>query len=452
MQDLRTMKKKYSMLAVAIPAIVAVILLSATVPQSPVATESIKSTPNQLSTDLIKQVDDVGGLVPLFSGAFAQVPLDQLDSMKAQGRKIVEVNLVAQAADLPIMGGGKYHALTFNGQVPGPTIRVTQGDIIKVTLTVPSTEATAHSVDLHASQISATNFGAVKPGQSETFAFIAETPGQFKYHCEGVNVASMDQHVFSGMYGLTIVDPLNGYTPFVTQKTDTVNGQVVVKHLRYEPDAKEFVLEFNQLYLTADGSFDETAMFLHNTTQTTINGFAFGYVPNADINKLIKGDPNKNIFVAQPWNSPDLKQYQSHPLFVDTGVHYRLFVENEGQMPVFFHIVGEQLDRVVQGNRIQAQGTETWLIGGSQGATVDVVFDNPGVYVAVNHDYAAIFTGAGAVFVAGDPFNLGYKPGDMPNPSDAVPPLGKNSIPQKEVLHCLCTDERAAELAKTIGA
>lgn len=440
------------MLAVMIPAVIAVILLGSSVPQGSVATTSAAKSTGQLPADLGKQVDAAGGLVPSFSGAFAQVPLDQLDSLKAQGRKVVQVNLTAQSTDLPIMGGGKYHALTFDGQVPAPTIRVTQGDIIEVTLTVPSTETTGHSIDLHASQLSATNFGAVKPGESKTFAFIAETPGQFKYHCEGVNVASMDQHVFSGMYGLTIVDPLGGYKPLIVDKTDVQNGKVVAVHHRYEPDAKEFVLEYQQLYLTADGSFDETAMFLHNTTQTTVNGFAFGYVPNADINKLIKGDPNKNIFVAQPWNSPDLKQYQSHPLFVDTGVHYRLFVENQGQMPVFFHVVGEQLDRVVQGNRVQAQGTETWQIGGSHGATIDIIFDEPGVYVAVNHDYAAIFSGAATVFVAGDPFNLGYKPGDMPNPSDAVPPLGINSIPQKEIVHCLCTDERAAELSKQIGA
>ena len=205
------------------------------------------------------------------------------------------------------------------------------------------------------------------------------------------------------------------------------------------------------MYLSADGSYDQTAMFLHNTTQTVVNGFAFGYVQNADINKLIKGDASKNIFVAQPWNSADLKQYQSHPLFVDTGVHYRIFVENQGNMPVFFHIVGEILDRVVQGNHVQAQGTETWSIGGSQGATVDIVFDNPGVYVAVNHDYAAIFSGAATVFVAGDPFNLKYGPGDMPNPSDAVPPMGKNSIPQKEVVHCLCTDDQAAAIAKSMS-
>ncbi|MGI0018442.1 MAG: multicopper oxidase domain-containing protein, partial [Nitrosotalea sp.] len=79
------------------------------------------------------------------------------------------------------------------------------------------------------------------------------------------------------------------------------------------------------------------------------------------------------------------------------------------------------------------------------------VFDSPGAYVAVNHDYAAIFTGAATVFVAGDPFNLGYNAGDMPNPSDAVPPVGMNSSPQKEVVHCLCTDDQAAAIAKSMS-
>ena len=37
---------------------------------------------------------------------------------------------------------------------------------------------------------------------------------------------------------------------------------------------------------------------------------------------------------------------------------------------------------------------------------VDLVFDEPGVYAAVNHDYAAIYTGAATIFVAGDPFGL----------------------------------------------
>jgi nitrite reductase (NO-forming) len=436
------------MMSIAAVVAVAGLLFASTYSQTQMSASKM-SIPSQDSS--LNQIRDMGGVDLQMPSAFAQIPLDQVDSMASAGRHVVDVKLTAQSVDLPIMGGGMYHAMTFNGQVPAPTVRVTQGDIIRMTLTVPSTESTPHGNDMHASQISAGNFGAVKPGESKTYAYIAEVPGQFKYHCSGVNVAAMDQHVLSGMYGLTIVDPLNGYNPLVVDKTDIQNGKVVIVHHRYEADAKEFSLQYNQLYLNADGSYNQNAMFLHNTTQTVVNGFAFGYVPNADINKLIKGDPAKNIFVAQPWNSADLKQYQSHPLFVDTGVHYRIFVENQGNMPVFFHIVGEIMDRVTQGNVAQARGTETWNIGGSQGATVDLVFDNPGVYVAVNHDYAAIFSGAATVFVAGDPFNLGYKPGDMPNPSDAVAPAGLNSIPQKELVHCLCTDDQAAAIAKSLS-
>lgn len=438
------------MMSIAAVVAVAGLLFASTYSQTQM-TASSQSIPSVSTQGSTKVVNDMGGIQLQMPSAFAQIPPDQIAGLVSQGRHVVDVQLTAQSVSLPIMGGGKYYALTFNGQVPGPTVRVTQGDIVKVTLTVPSNESTPHSVDMHAGQLSATNFGAVKVGQSATYAFIAEYPGAFKYHCEGVNLASMDQHVLSGMYGVTIVDPVNGYTPLIVDKTDTQNGKVVVVHHRYEAAAKEFVLEYNQLYLNADGSFNEQAMFLHNTTQTVVNGMAFGYTPNSDINKLVKGDSAKNVFAVQPWNDPALKQYQAHPLFVDLGTHYRIFVVNQGDMPVFFHIVGGMLDRVTQGNHVQAQGSQTWLIGGSQDAIIDTVFDSPGAYVAVNHDYAAIFSGAATVFVAGDPFKLGYNAGDMPNPSDAVPPVGMNSIPQKEVVHCLCTDNQAAAIAKSMS-
>jgi nitrite reductase (NO-forming) len=127
---------------------------------------------------------------------------------------------------------------------------------------------------------------------------------------------------------------------------------------------------------------------------------------------------------------------------------------------VYWHIVGEIIDRVTQGNVVQAKGTETWLIGGSQGAIMDVVFDEPGVYAAVNHDYAAIFTGAATIFVAGDPFGLNEQLGTnaqsyaelLGNPSDAIPPSGMNTIEHpKQNLHGLYTDERADEISSELG-
>ncbi len=267
--------------------------------------------------------------------------------------------------------------------------------------------------------------GAVNIGETGEYCFIAEVPGVFKYHCSGVNIAAMDQHVLSGMYGITIVDPLDGYKRLMVEKTALQGGEVVKDKKFYDADALEFQLQYNQLYLTDAGTYDMGKMMSHSTSQTVVNGQAFGYVPNGIHNLLMFGDANKNIFLAQPWNSMDLKQYQSQLLFVPTDEHVRFFID------------------------------------GSQNMIVDVVFDEPGVYAAVNHDYAAIYSGAATIFVAGlplDPVNeaatalgvvqgavdAGSYAGVLGNPHDAVPPAGKNTIAHPALnVHCLCTDDVA---------
>ncbi|MBM3895843.1 MAG: copper oxidase [Thaumarchaeota archaeon] len=413
---------------------------------------------SKMDVDVLQAIRDMGGLELVMPQAFAAVECDKIES----GRNVVEFNVTGESTELPIMGGKTYHAMTFSGQVPGPTLRVTQGDVVMMTLTIPADEHTPHGNDMHASQMSAGNFGKVLPGSSKTYCYVAEVPGVYKYHCSGVDVAAMDQHVLSGMYGITIVDPIDGYKKLMVEKTKVDGGQVVVDRQFYSPDALEFTLQYNQLYLTDDGGYDMGKMMKHETSQTVVNGMALGYVPNETHNELINGDKNKNIFVLQPWNSADLKQYQSQLLFIEQGQHVRFFIENQGNEPVYWHIVGEIIDRVTQANRVQAQGTETWLLGGSQNMIADVVFDEPGVYVAVNHDYAAIFSGAATIFVVGDPFGLNEKLAVDPpvasyayllgNPSDALPPMGMNSIAHPKVnLHGLYTDARAAEIAAELG-
>lgn len=448
------MNKRYSMLfTIAAVAIVSATLFGSTYTQTQIAGQSIDVS--QTNVELMQQIQDMGGLQLVMPQAFAETDCGALEK---SGRNVVEFNVSGESVELPIMGGKTYHAMTFNQQVPGPTLRVTQGDVVKMTLTIPNNEVTGHGNDMHASQMSAGSFESINPGESKTYCYIAESAGVFKYHCSGVHLIGMDQHVLSGMYGIAIVDPANGYKKLMVEKT---SGSGILDKKFYDADALEFQLEYNQLYLTSEGNYDAGAMFQHHQTATVVNGMQFGYVPNEVHNALIKGDAKKNIFVAQPWNSLDLKQYQSQLLYVETGQHVRLFIENQGNEPLFFHIVGEILDRVTQGNRVQSGATETWLVGGSQNMIVDLVFDEPGVYAAVNHDYAAIYTGAATVFVAGDPFGLNPRLVDagvikapvpsyayaLGNPSDAVPPMGKNSIKHPAVnVHGLYTDDRAAEI------
>ena len=452
------MNKRYSMIfTIAAVAVMGATLFGSTYTQTQIAGQSLDVS--KMDIDVMDQIRAMGGLKLVMPQAFAEVDCGALE---ASGRMVHNFDLTGESVELPIMGGNTYNAMTFNQQVPGPTLRVTQGDVVKMTLTIPTDEISGHGNDMHAAQISAVpNYGSVMPGESKTFCFIAESAGVFKYHCSGVDLVGMDQHVLSGMYGITIVDPVDGYKKLMVEKTALSGGKVVKDRTFLSADALEFQLQYNQLYLT-DGNYDATKMFKHANTGTVVNGFQFGYVPNETHNELILGDANKNIFVAQPWNSADLKQYQSQLLFVEVGQHVRIFIENQGNEPVFWHVVGEIIDRVVPGNRVPSAATETWLLGGSQNMIVDMVFDEPGVYAAVNHDYAAIYTGAATVFVAGDPFGLNAQlEVDPPvpsyayllgNPSDSIPPMGENSIAHPKInLHGLYTDERAAEIAAELG-
>ena len=419
-----------------------------------------------LGTDqsALDKIHAMGGLELMMPAAFAAS--GACDSDEYADRNVVEFPLTGVSIELPRLGGGTFSAMTFSEQIPGPTLRVTQGDVVKMTLTVPAGEPTPHGNDMHASQVSAVpTFGAVQPGTEKTYCYIAEVPGVYKYHCSGVNVAAMDQHVLQGMYGIAIVDPIDGYSKLMVEKTTVnANGDVARDRQFHSGDALEWQLQYQQMYLTDEGTYDATKMFAHDTVYTAVNGQPFGYVPN-DIHNLLNGHPGTNIFVAQPWNSMDLKQYQSQLLFTPTGVHNRIFIENQGNEPVYFHIVGEILDRVTQGNRVQSGATETWLLGGSQNMIVDLVFDEPGVYAGVNHDYAAIYTGAVTIWVAGLPLptinetatalgvvqgavDTGMYAGVLGNPYDAIPPYGEQSImhPAKNV-HCMCSDDVAAAQA-----
>ena len=340
------------------------------------------------------------------SGGFTQVSMQTAKNMMLKGDPVHKYSLVAYETNLTLPQGNVIHAMTFNGTVPGPTVRVTQGDLINVTLKNYPKNKLSHSLDNHASIISAVpNFGPVMPGQERSYAFIATQPGFFKYHCEGVAVLTMDQHVFSGMVGGVIVDPANGYTGY---KYPTYDSKGTKINETVSPNAKEVQFIFSEWYLTKDGNYNQTAMFNHQPTFVWMNGIPFGYDP---VITKTKG---------------------AMPLHFKQGDHVRFFLLNEGDVMVNFHIVGAQLDRVISGSVVQGWGKQTYLLGGSNDAIIDVVFTQPGAFAPVNHDYASLFKGQAGIIAVDPPDGsvgklLGLK--NFTNPSNAIPPMGKNSIP-----------------------
>jgi FtsP/CotA-like multicopper oxidase with cupredoxin domain len=118
--------------------------------------------------------------------------------------RVREFTLTAQEKVLEIAKGVKFAGWTYDGTIPGPIIRVTQGDHVKVTLK----NQTQHPHSIHFHSIHPSNqdgvFQTVLPGESGTYEFDAQPFGVFPYHC---HTEPIDQHVFRGLYGVMIIDP-----------------------------------------------------------------------------------------------------------------------------------------------------------------------------------------------------------------------------------------------------
>lgn len=123
--------------------------------------------------------------------------------------KTHEITLESKEVIAEIEDGVKFKYLTFGGQVPGPMIRVRQGDTVILNHKNSSENTMIHNVDFHA--VYGTGGGAeatiCPPGQSRTIKFQALYPGAFIYHCA---VPRLDYHISSGMYGMILVEPPEG--------------------------------------------------------------------------------------------------------------------------------------------------------------------------------------------------------------------------------------------------
>jgi nitrite reductase (NO-forming) len=120
--------------------------------------------------------------------------------------------------------GSSYKFWTFNGQVPGPFIRVRVGDTVEVFLKNAADSKAAHSVDFHA--VTGPGGGAVatqtEPGGETSFTFKALNPGLYVYHCATPMVA---HHISNGMYGLILVEPEEGLAP-VDREFYVMQGEI----------------------------------------------------------------------------------------------------------------------------------------------------------------------------------------------------------------------------------
>ncbi len=128
------------------------------------------------------------------------------ETQLADGTLLREYWITAENKDIEIAPNVMFPAWTFNGQVPGPTIRATEGDTVRIHFTNKGDHPhSMHFHGFHASEMDgATADQQVKPDESFTYDFKAEPAGLHLYHCHTV---PLYQHISKGLYGTYIVDP-----------------------------------------------------------------------------------------------------------------------------------------------------------------------------------------------------------------------------------------------------
>lgn len=188
----------------------------------------------------------------------------------------IKVEMTAQEVDIAIDNAGNTRRMwTYDGAIPGPVVRVKQGDLVQFTLNNHTDNGNSHSMDFHAAQVDVLDeFSEVNPGDSKSYEFQANYPGVFVYHC---GAESMSEHISRGMYGVIIVDPAEGYSD------------------EYPKPDREYVLVQGDLF--EDGTSAEDITMGSNWEASLINGKVFHYDPVHDANAslMLEAEPGERV-------------------------------------------------------------------------------------------------------------------------------------------------------------
>ncbi|WP_195210532.1 multicopper oxidase domain-containing protein [Actinomarinicola tropica] len=240
---------------------------------------------------------------------------------------------------------------TFDGQVPGPTLRGKVGDIF--TVTIVNDGQMGHSLDFHSSKVAWDDeMRTIAPGESLVYQFEAKHAGAYMYHC---GTAPTLHHIGNGMHGAIIIDP-----PDLAE----------VDH--------EFVFVQHEFYTGPEGQPGDLAKMQDDEWDAVVFN---GYV----------------------------NQYVHAPLRVEQGERVRAWIVNNGPSEnSSWHVVGTIFDTVYFEGAYSLRpddtrgGSQALALQPAQGGFVEFTFDEEGFYPFVTHKFSNAGRGAMGLFQVGD--------------------------------------------------
>lgn len=147
-----------------------------------------------------------GAAVTPWEGANPLIFLREFDYgtvTQENGRTVREFRVEARTSTIQLNRSTPFISWNLNGRIPGPTLRATAGDRVRVIFY--NRAGHAHSLHFHGTHTA--NMDGVKPirnGKVFIYEFDADPFGVHLYHC---HVAPVTRHISKGLYGMFIIDP-----------------------------------------------------------------------------------------------------------------------------------------------------------------------------------------------------------------------------------------------------
>ncbi|MEO7358918.1 MAG: copper-containing nitrite reductase, partial [Gemmatimonadaceae bacterium] len=289
--------------------------------------------------------DRPSGALPVETLTVSYAP----DVPKAITRKTsakVIINIETREIRKRLADGVEYTFWTFGGSVPGPMLRVREGDEVEFHLHNHPDNKMPHNIDLHA--VTGPGGGAASsftaPGHSSQFTFAALNPGLYVYHCA---TAPVGMHIANGMYGMILVEPKDGLP-----KVD-----------------REFYVFQSEFY--------------------TAGRYGAAGLQSFDMEKALREDPDYVVF-----NGSVGALIGDKALKAKVGETVRMFVGNGGPNLISsFHVIGEIFDNVhTEGGTLANQhNVQTTLIPAGGSAFLDMKLEAPGTFILVDHSIFRAF-------------------------------------------------------------
>ena len=253
----------------------------------------------------------------------------------------ITYDLLTTEVEGQLSDGSTYRYWTFDNTVPGPFLRIRQGDTVTINLKNAENSINIHSVDFHS--VTGPGGGAavtqVAPGQTKSFSFKALHPGLFVYHCATPMIA---QHISNGMYGMILVEPEGGLAK--------------VDH--------EFYVMQGELY--------------------TAQKHGSSGLQEFSVDKLLDEKPEHMMF-----NGSMNALTKTYNMQANVGENVRIFFGVGGpNLTSSFHLIGEVFDKVYNLASFTSPpltDVQTTLVPPGGATMVEFKVDYPGRYLLVDH-------------------------------------------------------------------